>query len=169
MSSGTRKIKTDFFRRFSMGKGFDFAMSKTAGVWGAIQDGFSSNDLGRNMDATKLLGGYATSAVLGAYGMKKVIDGILNDRSRWGMLEDLMMNDGIISKAEPQRVKEFYATIHHLAPSISGDKNVVRELLQNFVKFDRVDINSVKALADTQKSFTSGQKGLGEKINLKTL
>ena len=60
-----------------MSNGYDFAMSKTAGMFGAIRDGLGATNLKDNLDATKLMGGYATTAVLGAYGIKKVIDGII--------------------------------------------------------------------------------------------
>jgi len=97
---------------------------------------------------------------LGVWGAKKIIDGLMNDHTRKALLEDLLLNDIIISQADPEKVKSFYATIHHLAPKLSGDKNIVRELLQNFVKFDRVDMNSIKAMADTQKSMSNGDTSL---------
>jgi hypothetical protein len=135
------------------------AMRKTAGFFGnlaqlpaAATRGFASGNLQDVERSMKITGGGIATAALAGYAMKSIIQEFMNDHKRKAMLEDLMLNDPIISRAEPTTVKEYYATIHYMAPKLSADKNIVRELLQNFVKFGRVDIASVKTLADTQKS-----------------
>ena len=159
----------------------NFALEKTAGIFsrmgqmkdtfshvgGAINKGLNSANPEEMERAAKLMSqtagslvGAGTTALLGAYGVKKIIDGLMNDHTRKAMLEDLIMCDPIIKQADPDKVKEFYATIHYMAPKLSGDRNIVRELLQNFIKFDRVDIASIKALADTQKSMLQGESQL---------
>lgn len=50
---------------------------------------------------------------------------------------------------------EWYATIVHFAPTVSLDKNAVREILQGFARFGRVDLQTLKLLADTEKSMAS--------------
>jgi hypothetical protein len=77
---------------------------------------------------------------------------IQNDTRRKALIEDLYSTDPIIKNADRDDVIEYYSTIFSVAPSISLDKNVVRELLQNFIKFGRVDIQTIKTLADTEKS-----------------
>lgn len=154
-------------------KGLENALTKTAGLFmgaigNGIKEGFASGDINKTVDAAKLTGGLVSTGILTGYLAQKAVRDLMNRHDRKAMIEDLCMSDSIIGQADPERVKEFYATIHHIAPSISGDKNVVRELLQNFIKFDRVDLNSVKALADTHKSMTQGRKGLAEKLDFMT-
>jgi hypothetical protein len=149
--------------------GLENALTKTAGMFSqigqTIKKDLGSKKVPEIMDAAKLTGGLASTGILAGYLASKAVKNLMNQHDRKALVEDLCMNDAIIRQADPERVKEFYATIHHIAPSISNDKNVVRELLQNFIKFDRVDLNSVKALADTHKSMTQGRKGLAEKLD----
>ena len=161
--------------------GYDFAMEKTAGIFNALKGMGSTmknvhSQIGKNLSANniedvkagqeamlnsaKAAAGMGTSAILGGWGVKQIIDKIMNDNRRKALLEDLMMTDPIIKDADEDKVKEYYATIHHMAPKLSADKNVVRELLQNFIKFGRVDIQSIKSLADTQKSMQQGAVGI---------
>jgi len=147
----------------------DAALTKSAGIAGNIYNKINTGlngDMKTILDASKLTAGIVTSAIGTGFMMSKIIQNIMNDHKRKAMLEDLIMNDAFIKQADPERVKEFYATIHYMAPKLSGDKNVVKELLQNFIKFDRVDISSIKALADTQKSMSQGQISLADKMNL---
>jgi len=155
-------------------KALDFALEKTAGmfgnmgnVMGHIGKGMASADAETAFTAAGQMGKmglgaakFGAGAILGVWGAKKIIEGLMNDHTRKALLEDLLLNDIIISQADPEKVKSFYATIHHLAPKLSADKNIVRELLQNFVKFDRVDMNSIKAMVDTQKSMSSGESSM---------
>jgi hypothetical protein len=144
-----------------MTKAYDMAMKKTASMYSTIRDGFRSSDLKEIGMASKLTAGSLGTAMLSAFVIKKAFDKAMTDIKRKAMLEDLIMNDPIIRRADRDKVKQFYATIHSIAPKISGDKSVVKELLQNFIRFDRVDLNSVKTLADTQKSIVQAEgKGL---------
>lgn len=93
--------------------------------------------------------------VLTAYTFKRAKDKIQNDTRRKSMLSNLMETDPIIGQADKQQVLEYYATIFHVAPKISLDKNAVRELLQAFIKFGRVDMATLKMLADTESKATS--------------
>ena len=141
----------------------DFALEKTAGMgsgYMGARDYFKNTEIGGvNLANAKMEGlnkgvSTAAKALLVGYGLKMAVQKLMNKRENLAMVEDLMLTDPIIKQADPQRVKEFYTTIDYMAPAISKDKNVVKELLQNFIKFDRVDMPSIKALADTQKSLT---------------
>lgn len=78
-----------------------------------------------------------------------------NDVRRKALIEDLIKNDPVIKNENKDKVMEYYATIFHIAPHISADKNTVRDLLHNFITFDKVDLNSIKLLADAEKSLTT--------------
>lgn len=100
-------------------------------------------------------GSAATLPYIAINHLKKQIQ---NDTRRKALIEDLYMNDPVISQADREEVIEYYATILSVAPSISLDKNVVRELLQNFIKFGRVDLQTIKTLADTEKTMKDADK-----------
>jgi len=141
------------------------AMEKTAGFFGTVSaagktigSGLNSAKIDDVATAAKLSGGLAAAAVIGGWGIKKVIDKISNDYKRKALLEDLILNDPILKQEDPNRVKEYYATIYMAAPDISADKSVVRELLRTFVKFGRVDINSINLLVDTQQKYIKGNE-----------
>ena len=61
----------------------------------------------------------------------------------------------VIKSAPKDEVLAYYATIYNTAPTVSLDKNAVRELLHNFIKFGRVDINTIKTLAETENKMRS--------------
>jgi hypothetical protein len=145
-------------------KALQFAFRKTAGLISGIAGGFGNSGAtaGQSraasaLDTGRKVTGIASTAIVTGFMVKKIIDKLKNDHRRRTMLEDLTLNDPFIKQADPERVKEFYATIYHLAPDLSGDKNTVRELLRNFIKFDRVDLQSVKTLIDSQKSLSSNK------------
>lgn len=143
--------------------GHAFAMQKTAGIIGNVGSQIAGGFAGGLDDIAKagaISAGALTATLLGGFGAQKVIDAASNSITRKALLEDLVLNDPIISQADEDQVKQYFATIHHLAPKLSQDKNIVRELLQNFIKFGRVDLASIKALADTQKSMIQGQEKL---------
>ena len=80
-----------------------------------------------------------------------------NDTRRKAIIEDLYQNDPIIKNADREEVIQYYATIMSIAPSVSLDKNIVRELMQNFVKFGRVDIQTIKTLSETERSISQSK------------
>lgn len=74
-----------------------------------------------------------------------------NPRSR-ALIEDLIQNDPLIKEEDRDTVLQYYATIMNVAPSLALDKNAVRELLKQFIRFGKVDIQTLKILADTEKN-----------------
>ena len=85
----------------------------------------------------------AGAVVTGGVVLGKVINNIKNDIRRKSLLEDLHLNDPLLRD------------IDHFAPTVSLDKNAVREILQGFARFGRVDLQTLKLLADTEKSMVS--------------
>jgi hypothetical protein len=110
----------------------------------------------------------ATLGTVGVSIYNSLKNKIQNDLRRKTLIEDLLQNDPIIKAADKDKVMEYYATIYHVAPHISADKNTVRDLLHNFLTFDKVDLNSIKTLADAEKSITGGQPNLDKTVDTVT-
>ena len=93
--------------------------------------------------------------VTGGLVIGKVINKIKNDIRRKSLLEDLRLNDPLLRDIDKAQLMEWYATIVHFAPTVSLDTNAVREILQGFARFGRVDLQTLKMLADTEKSMAT--------------
>lgn len=114
-----------------------------------------------NTGLNKFLGVFGTSTakilsvgslVLASSALIKSIKEVQNDSRRKQLITELHHNDPVLSKIPEDQVLEWYATIYHFAPHFSLDRSAVREVLQNFARFGRVDVNTLKMLADTEKS-----------------
>ena len=107
-------------------------------------------------DNTPLSGLSVVGAIVtGGLVIGKVINKIKNDIRRKSLLEDLRLNDPLLRDIDKAQLMEWYATIVHFAPTVSLDKNAVREILQGFARFGRVDLQTLKMLADTEKSMAT--------------
>lgn len=109
----------------------------------------------------KLLGTFSTSTskmlavgslVMGGAAIAKAIKEVRNDVRRKRLITELHTTDPVLSELSPEQILEWYATIYNFAPHFSLDKSAVKEVLQNFARFGRVDVNTLKMLADTEKS-----------------
>lgn len=109
----------------------------------------------------KFLGNFSTSTskmlavgslVMGGAAIAKAIKEVNNDVRRKRLITELHTTDSILSELPSEQILEWYATIYNFAPHFSLDKSAVKEVLQNFARFGRVDVNTLKMLADTEKS-----------------
>ena len=100
---------------------------------------------------------FFAGATLAAAGnaMYKAYEKIKNDTVRKNLINDLHLNDPVLKNVPEEQLLEWYATIYHFAPKYSLDKTAVREVLQNFARFGRVDANTLKMLAETEKAMNS--------------
>lgn len=98
----------------------------------------------------------AGALISGGIILGKALNSIKNDIRRKSLLEDLYLNDPLLHEIDKAQLMEWYATIVHFAPTVSLDKNAVREVLHGFARFGRVDLQTLKMLADTEKSMTAG-------------
>jgi len=119
---------------------------------------YAKNNTGDLKDMGKTMATMVGATALPLMAINRLKKKIQNDTRRKALIEDLYMNDPIIKDAEREDVLQYYATIYSVAPSVSLDKNVVRELLQNFVKFGRVDIQTIKTLAETEEKMSKGNQ-----------
>ena len=97
----------------------------------------------------------------GALVAKQVIDKLNNDTRRKALIEDLSNNDPLLRQVDKKQLLEWYATIYHYGPKVSLDKTTVRELLQSFSRFGKVDMQSIKLIADTEKALTDADDKSG--------
>lgn len=106
-----------------------------------------------NRFGTSMAGVLGINALVqGGLAIAKQIKEVRNDMKCRMIIEDLSKTDPVLSKIDHDQLMEWFATIHHFAPKFSQDKSAVREVLQNFARFGRVDVNTLKMLADTEKS-----------------
>ena len=101
---------------------------------------------------------------LGGVLIKKLIDNIRNDSNKKRIIEDLALNDPVLNEIDKPTLLEWYATICHYAPTLCTDKQTVSEILHNFARFGKVDMSTLKMLADTEKSLSASRDdGVGFK------
>lgn len=84
--------------------------------------------------------------------INKAYNKVKNDTTRRNIISDLHLNDPVLKNVPEEQLLEWYATIYHFAPKFSLDRSAVKEVLQNFSRFGRVDVNTLKMLAETEKA-----------------
>lgn len=102
----------------------------------------------------------SAGTALGAAGVmaNKFIGSMNLSMTQSNLIKKLMQTDPIISAANKDQVLSFYKTICNMAPKVSTDENVVKDLLLNFIKFGRIDMQSLKLLVETEKLYTDAKK-----------
>lgn len=134
----------------------NYAMQKTAAGAGAGAGAGRAKDwLDMAQQGTKTMASTIGLGTLAAFGTKAVIDKIKNDHNRKAVIEDLMQNDPVISQADKDEVLQYYISIYQHAPKLSRDKNVVRDLLHNALRFGRMDLQTLQTLIKTEKDLDS--------------
>lgn len=99
-----------------------------------------------------------TTALIGGLILKSIYDKIQNDSRRKALLESVTSSDPVLKDVDKAKLLEWYATIYHYAPTVSLDKNSVRELLLQFARFGKVDMQTLKLLAETEKSLAEADR-----------
>lgn len=94
--------------------------------------------------------------VLGAVSLNHLYGKIKNDSRRRAIFESLCW-DPEFRDMDKSQLLEWFTTIYHYAPDITLDKVSVKELLKQFRQFDRVDIQTLKTLAETQKNVSESR------------
>lgn len=140
--------------------GLEFAMRKTAGIFDFLKrkgkpsaSGKASKSVLFGLSGKSL----ASIGIMGGIGIAAYIRKIRNDHTRKALIEQLMVEDPILKNADREQLLEYYATIYMFAPDVSKDKNAVRELLVNFVRFGKVDFQSINSLVQAQTAITKGR------------
>lgn len=90
--------------------------------------------------------------------LKSIYDKLQNDSRRKSLLESVTSSDPVLKDTDKAKLLEWYATIYHYAPTVSLDRNSVRELLLQFARFGKVDMQTLKLLAETEKSLADADR-----------
>lgn len=106
--------------------------------------------------------GKALSAGATVYGAARAATNYVKDMgvstTQQQVITKLLNTDPILKNADRESVLSYYKTICNMAPKVSQDENVVKDLLHNFVKFGRIDLQSLKLLTDTEKAYSDTAK-----------
>lgn len=127
------------------------AQEKQAFIGAAAPPSFwesAANKLVRLAGPMKALSSIASGGLV----LKMLYDKINNDVTRKAILEDLSLNDPILKNIPKPQLLEWYATIYKFSPRASSDKTAVREILQSFAKFGKVDMQTLKLLSDIEEN-----------------
>lgn len=90
----------------------------------------------------------------GIQGINYVKRKLQQDPKRMRILEELTREDPVLKDADPEKLLEYYSVIYHAAPSITLNKGALREPLRNFIRFDKVDLATLKTLTEIEEKFT---------------
>ena len=125
------------------GAAYEFAMEKTAFLGlNADPTAFKNAATGLSM----FLGATALSANI----LTTIYRKISNDTRRKAIIEDLASNDIMLKEVDKDQLKEWYATMYYYAPTMTADKATVREVLQMFARFGKIDVKTLQLLTDTE-------------------
>lgn len=76
----------------------------------------------------------------------------LKDTQRKLMLEDLMVNDPVLSEEDPQAVANAYNAVAKIAPEVASNKEVVRAILRQVVHSMAIGAYDAKSWTDLEKN-----------------
>lgn len=111
-------------------------------------------------DALKGVSMLVGATALGANVLQTIFRKIDNDTRCKALIEDLATNDPVLKEVDRDQLKEWYATMYYYAPTMSTDKATVKEILQGFARFGKIDIKTLQLLTDTEDKL-SKMKGTG--------
>lgn len=149
-------------------KGYELGLNKTAGdfektAMGVDLSKFPTKEIAKGLDVA--LRGTAL-ATLSAIGFKTLYNRIKSSTRHKAVIDDLMTNDPIIREADPEEMAQIYATIYKLAPGLALEKPAVREIMQNYAKMGRLDMQTVKMLVEANDKMgsnpSSGMRDVGQ-------
>lgn len=98
---------------------------------------------------TMIVGGMAATALMAG---GSIVNKLNNDTRRKALIEDLARNDTILRQVPKDKLIAWYGVIYQYGPKTSLNKEVTRDLLQTFARFGRVDMPTLKTIAETEKA-----------------
>lgn len=128
-----------------MNEAYDYAMRTAMEKQAGIKD---------ILDSGLELGKYVGPILSGGLLLKSLYAKISNDIRRKSIIEDLSLNDPVLKNVGKAKLMEWYATIYHFSPKVSLDKTATADLLRNFASFNKVDMQSLKLLSETEKNLS---------------
>ncbi len=130
---------------------YKYVMRKYAGLMNMVSN------------ASTLIGGIGTicsGLMLG----KAYLAKLNNDTRRRAIIEDLARNDAVLRQVPKDKLISWYGVIFQYSPRTSLNKEVTRDLLQSFARIGKIDLQTVKTLAETEKAVVGGMKDF-ESVN----
>ena len=119
--------------------------------------------------AMALAGGLMVGGML-----KSTFDAIKRDSKAKQVFESLS-HDPMLSKIDSGTLAEWFAAIYHYSPTAASDKATAKELMHQFSTFGKVDIQTLKTLAEIEEKSSSAMKdrtnlgGFGKDFSANTL
>lgn len=89
---------------------------------------------------------------------QRVIDRAVEDTHNQAILQDLMINDDVLSEADPDEVAGYYQTLLTVSPELVKDRNVLATMLRKMVHTEGTDPLSIGTFADTQAKLRKNQE-----------
>lgn len=89
------------------------------------------------------------------YLIYQAIDKVKRDARCQRIIRELHDTDPEIRKIDPQTLLQWYGTIYNYSPKLAADKETVREVLRNFARFGKIDLQVLKSLAETESKMDS--------------
>lgn len=121
--------------------------------------------LKNNIPTAALITAGIAGLAAGARGISAVHNKLANDPKRKRILEELVREDPLLRDADPDKLKEYYAVIYHIAPTLTLNKGALREPLKNFIRFDKVDIATMKTLAELEDKMRNSKGASNSFLN----
>ena len=90
--------------------------------------------------------------------MQKKYDQKLDIAKKQTALESLMLNDSIISTADPNTVQDLHATISQLSPTVASDPVRLAPVLKEALQYDALPIQQIKDLLSVEETAQKVQK-----------
>lgn len=89
---------------------------------------------------------------------QKDFDKKIDSAKKQTALENLMLNDSIISTADPNTVQDLHATISQLSPTVASDPVKLAPVLKEALQYDALPIQQIKDLLSVEESAQKVQK-----------
>ena len=120
--------------------------------------------LEKNAGALDVLGRGAavlTGGLLAGGLVRSTYNAIKQDNKARQVFE-MLTRDPQLSRIDPGTLAEWFAAIYHYSPTAATDRATAKELMHQFATFGKVDLQTLKTLAEIEEKRTSAYKDMYE-------
>lgn len=68
------------------------------------------------------------------------------------VLQNILLNDEVLSQADPNKVQALFSTIEKIAPSIAKNELLVAPVIKEALQYDAIPLPQIKALMDVENA-----------------
>jgi len=97
-------------------------------------------------------------------GQKMLDQAHLDDRAQT-VLQHLLINDEILSEAEPERVVRLFNTVYKASPDVALDEEVAAMAVREALQYDSLPLHTYKDLTDINKGRTDAARAQADLAN----